>query len=526
MSAGGAVRAMHAQDAALVEAIARALSIGLGEREAFEATRRSEERLRAIFDHAETGMFETTPDGVITRANRFLGELLGVAPAQLVGRHWSEFAAHAPARRGPVPAEPTEIRCRRASGESFWGLLNSSAESGSAGSGAGCICLWQDISSQVSARETLLRFNAELEDQVARRTAELAARNGEVQALLEAIPDLVMRLRSDGTVLNFEQAQGPTPLAGLTPEQPTDSFRDLLGQASLVGATALSARSVVSAELVLQPGLTVELRAAPSGADEFVVFARDITDRKRLEEETARMLERERQVSEMKSRFISMTSHEFRTPMAAAMGSIDLLQHHLDRLPPAKRGELFTRINSSMRRMTEMLDDILTLNRLDSRRMEVRLADCDLDAEMRRIITEIEDGDRGAHRIVLVNEAPRPEFRTDPALLHHVLSNLLSNAVRYSPAGTTITVSQTAGAGGIAIAVQDQGIGIPPADRERIFEPFERGSNVGNIKGTGLGLNIVKRMAELLGGSIALDCPPEGGSRFVLTLPDSLHSTP
>jgi signal transduction histidine kinase len=104
-------------------------------------------------------------------------------------------------------------------------------------------------------------------------------------------------------------------------------------------------------------------------------------------------------------------------------------------------------------------------------------------------------------------------------LLHHILSNLLSNAVRYSAADSVITTHLALTPEQIRISVEDHGIGVPEADRERIFEPFERGSNVGDIKGTGLGLNIVKRMCGLLGGTIAHEKTPSGGSRFVVLLP-------
>jgi signal transduction histidine kinase len=105
---------------------------------------------------------------------------------------------------------------------------------------------------------------------------------------------------------------------------------------------------------------------------------------------------------------------------------------------------------------------------------------------------------------------------SDPSLLHHVFSNLLSNAVRYSPSGTTVRVRLEAGAEQVRVVVEDEGIGILPADRVRIFEPFERGSNVGNIQGTGLGLNIVKRMTTLLGGTIAVESGGTEGTRFTV----------
>jgi signal transduction histidine kinase len=200
--------------------------------------------------------------------------------------------------------------------------------------------------------------------------------------------------------------------------------------------------------------------------------------------------------------------------MAAAMGSVELLANHLDQLAPAKRAELFARINTSLRRMTEMLDDILTLNRMDAERVEVRLQPVDLTQFLTGVIEEIRLGDRDAHRFELLAPAGVPPFLTDAQLLHHILTNLLSNAVRYSPAGALVTVRMECAAGRLRLSVEDRGIGILPEDRGRIFEPFERGSNVGYIKGTGLGLNIVKRMTELLGGTVRLEPTASGGSLF------------
>ena len=131
---------------------------------------------------------------------------------------------------------------------------------------------------------------------------------------------------------------------------------------------------------------------------------------------------------------------------------------------------------------------------------------------------------RDAHRFELGATGETVAVVTDPNLLHHILSNLLSNAVRYSPAATLVTLRLAVAGGRTQIAVEDQGIGVPEADRARIFEPFERGSNVGAVKGTGLGLNIVQRMTGLLGGTVALAATAGGGCCFTLDFPP--HSTP
>jgi signal transduction histidine kinase len=182
---------------------------------------------------------------------------------------------------------------------------------------------------------------------------------------------------------------------------------------------------------------------------------------------------------------------------------------------------LFDRIHTSMHRMTTMLDEVLVLSRMEAGRMTLQLEPIDPVAFTRAVMAEVSAGDRAAHRFEFTAEGSPGPFVTEPNLLHQILSNLLSNAVRYSPAGTPIVTSLAADRAGVRVAVEDRGIGIPEADRARIFEPFERGSNVGNINGTGLGLNIVKRMTEKLGGTITYAPVPTGGSRFILILPSS-----
>jgi signal transduction histidine kinase len=212
--------------------------------------------------------------------------------------------------------------------------------------------------------------------------------------------------------------------------------------------------------------------------------------------------------------------------MAAVMGSAELLANHFDRLAPEKRDELFNRINGSLRRMTEMLDDVLTLNRLDGRRTTANPVAFDLRRHLADVLEEVRLGDRDGHVFVLAASEEAVPLFSDPVLLHPILSNLLSNAARYSPAGRTITLRLDVAPERVRIAVEDEGIGIPAEDRARIFEPFERGSNVGHIKGTGLGLNIVQRMTDLLGGRIEVDGRAGGGSVFTVDLPRTPAPTP
>ncbi len=381
----------------------------------------------------------------------------------------------------------------------------------------------------LGARESLeavRRLNAELEDKVKLRTTEIQARNQEVGALLSAIPDTILRLDPGGRVINWQPArdyQGPSaPAVSMSADH-----LDSLSPRFVAACAALGRRSLETSRLATDeledalPGgsVTLELRAAPIGPEGCVVFIRDITVRKRAEAETAARLEKERQISEMKTRFISVTSHEFRTPMAAVMGSCELLANHFDRIAPPKREELFDRIQTSIHRMTEMLDDVLTLSRMDAKRTQAQLSQMELRRFASDILEETRLGDHQTHRFELQAPSDQIPVVSDPNLLRHIISNLLSNAVRYSPAGTTVTLRLEVEGSLYRIMVEDHGIGIPVEDRGRLFEPFERGSNVGVIKGTGLGLSIVKRTTEMLGGVVRIEEAAGGGTRFIIQFP-------
>jgi signal transduction histidine kinase len=151
--------------------------------------------------------------------------------------------------------------------------------------------------------------------------------------------------------------------------------------------------------------------------------------------------------------------------------------------------------------------------------MKLSLVAVDLPRFLHSLVDEVRLGDRDAHLFHFEPAGDAEPFTTDSHLLHHIVANLLTNAARYSPPGTVITTRLHCDALRAVLSVEDQGIGIPEADRPRLFQPFERGSNVGNIKGTGLGLSIVKRLVDLLGGTITFESAPGCGTRFTLEIP-------
>lgn len=486
--------------------------------------------------------------GTIEYVNPWFTTLTGFASAEVLGRNprLLQSGRTLPGTYAEIWRTITsggtwrgELIDRKKNGELFTALAVIAPVLGPDGRVSHYVAIENDITEskrlEAVARETLQRFNVELEQKVEQRTLELAVSEERMRLVLQAssIGTFEVDLASGAGSWNSVEFELLGLKPGDVPGNPESFFRfvhpDDVGALRTRWAEALRTGEFEAEFRVVRADgqerwLAGKGRFAFEGerrqqAVRFMGVNYDITARKRLEVETAAMLEREREVSEMKSRFISVTSHEFRTPMTAIMGSVELLANHLEQFAPAKRAQLFERINSSLHRMNQMLDDVLTLNRLDASRTAVRLEPVDLQPFVANVVEEIRLGDRDAHRFAIEPAGAAAAFVTDPRLFHHVLSNLLGNAVRYSPAGTVVTVRLGCDAGRVRLTVEDRGIGIPPADRARIFEPFERGSNVGGIKGTGLGLNIVKRMTELLGGTVTHDPLPAGGSRFTLVLP-------
>jgi PAS domain S-box-containing protein len=245
----------------------------------------------------------------------------------------------------------------------------------------------------------------------------------------------------------------------------------------------------------------------------------DIDDRKRAETELLAAVQREKELSEMKSKFVSTASHEFRTPLATMLSSAELLEHYSDSLGPEERRNLLQTIQGSAKRMSEMIDDVLTLGRAESGVLKLNLGPTNLHELCNRVVSEFRIAQGKQHVITLDDRFDRLEAYMDERLLRHILNNLLSNAVKYSPPGSEVTFSLERREEKAAIEIQDRGIGIPPEDQPRMFESFHRASNVENRPGTGLGLAIVKKAVELHGGEISLNSAVGSGTRFTVVLP-------
>ena len=245
----------------------------------------------------------------------------------------------------------------------------------------------------------------------------------------------------------------------------------------------------------------------------------DIDDRKRAEVELMAAVQRAKELSEMKSKFVSTASHEFRTPLATMLSSAELLEHYSDKLDPAEKRNLLQTIQNGAKRMSEMIDGVLALGRAESGVLKLNLGRMNLRELCSKVVSEFRIAQGKGHVINLVDRFDRAEVDMDEQLLRHILNNLLSNAVKYSPPGSEVTFSLARRDEQAVIEIQDRGIGIPAQDQPRLFESFHRASNVENRPGTGLGLAIVKKSVELHGGEISVASAVGAGTRFTVGLP-------
>ncbi|MCA1991613.1 MAG: PAS domain-containing sensor histidine kinase [Coleofasciculus sp. S288] len=255
------------------------------------------------------------------------------------------------------------------------------------------------------------------------------------------------------------------------------------------------------------------------GIKNFIYIGRDITERKRAEAEMIRTLERERELRELKSGFISMTSHEFRNPLSSILSSTELLEHYTHTGLEDKHLKHYDRIKAAVQRMTELLDDVLLLGKAESGKLEFNPKPLELQEFGRNLVEEIKLGSGKNHKVNFVYSGQNTTACIDEKLLQHILNNLLTNAIKYSPQGSTICFGCYCQDEEVVFEIEDQGIGIPKEDQQRLFESFHRAKNVGTIPGTGLGLAIVKKSVELHGGRIAVKSEVGVGTIFKVTLP-------
>ena len=241
----------------------------------------------------------------------------------------------------------------------------------------------------------------------------------------------------------------------------------------------------------------------------------------RLEEsqyELNKALDKERQLNEIKSRFVSMASHEFRTPLSTVLTSATLVDKYTSTEDQEKRSRHVEKIKNSVKHLNTLLEDFLSLGKLEEGKIGIHFHDFNLEELIRETIDEMNPTLKAGQQFIYANAGYSVIF-SDKNLIRNILFNLVSNAIKFSDINSTIHISSQVREGTTYVSVKDEGIGISDEDKEHLFSSFFRGKNATNIQGTGLGLHIVKRYVDLLGGSIKLTSELGKGTLITFSIP-------
>lgn len=251
-----------------------------------------------------------------------------------------------------------------------------------------------------------------------------------------------------------------------------------------------------------------------------------VAESEELEENCKQALEKEKEINELKSRFISMTSHEFRTPLSTILSSSELLETYRHKWDDEKQLKHLNRIKKAVDHMTSLLNDVLFFSKAEVGKIEYNPVNLDLIEYSRQIVEDFHinqiknsPGQQLNVNIHFITNNAKIIGYMDERTVGHILNNLLSNAIKYSNSGNTVNFILSSQKGRAIFEIQDEGIGIPPEDLPSLFDSFHRCKNVSHIPGTGLGLSIVKKCVEMLQGEISVISEVGVGTKFIVEIP-------
>ncbi len=373
--------------------------------------------------------------------------------------------------------------------------------------------------------------------QLKQTEAELRAKEHHYRALFESSP-LPSWLYDQATFCILDVNQAASAQYGYSREEFLQmDIRKLVASNGVAHMEALAAQTNISVD-----GEVTSLHVKKDGTEFEVaiychqinidsrrarlVFARDMTISKQLEQERiyASSLEtalaKDREILDLKERFLSVVSHELRTPLAVILSWVNILSRYHEKLTPQMQLEKLNLIRSQVKRMTHLLEDVLAVSRGHANRIEFQPTTADILTTCEEIAEYVRVADQNQHPVNIESMLPPgTSAQLDKRLIEHILINLLSNATKYSPIGKPVTLSIHHEDDQLVFSVRDSGVGIPKEAQERLFEPFFRAENVASIDGTGLGLVIVKQSVEKHGGTIDYKSRVGKGTTFTIRLP-------
>jgi PAS domain S-box-containing protein len=391
-----------------------------------------------------------------------------------------------------------------------------------------------DITEKKKTEDTIIELNKSL----ARYVAELEESQRFYKTIARNFPDGTITVLNrnldylfvDGGELSLEGLDSGkllgTPYLNRFPEQLRNEIKNNLLQ--ILNGNNTSFEVNLTGGFYVIHGAPME--NAEGGVDEILLVKQNISKLKEAEANMKTALEKEKLINEMKSRFVSLASHEFRTPLSTILSSTEFIAEYIERIEEnpvlirEKNLHHLKRIKASIQNMVNILNSFLSLDQLEQGKTLTNPTEFDMEEFSAEAIGEIQGKLKPGQRIEFSCEPSGAKIFTDRPILKNIILNLLANAIKYSPENRVVKYIAIVGPEGVEIIIEDQGIGIPETDQANLFERFYRAKNTMNIEGTGLGLNIVKKYIDLLEGSISFISHENKGTIFKIFIANTARA--
>lgn len=386
------------------------------------------------------------------------------------------------------------------------------------------IALITDISERKKSEKKIIELNSQLEEKVLERTQELR--------ISQKLHSLIARNFPNGTINVFDKKLNYVFVEG------KELFKLGIDSEKLVGSSYLDRlpkeiakqikpklESVFKGESiefdVKQQDQTYSLNAVPLSFEnneitQILVVEHNVTKIKNAEQKVKEALGKEKELNELKSRFVSMASHEFRTPLSTILSSTSLIEKYDELGNKEKKEKHLNKIKTSVKNLTSILNDILSISKLEEGLTEIIITQFNLSELLNKVINE-SSGLRGEKQNIILNIPNDLSIKSDEKIVKLIASNLLSNALKYSE--KEVVIDAQIKKNNLQVSIKDYGIGIPQDEQKKLFERFFRAQNATNIQGTGLGLNIVKSYIDILNGKIDIISKENIGTTITFVIP-------
>ncbi|QUS60179.1 PAS domain S-box protein [Synechocystis sp. PCC 7338] len=516
----------------------------------------SDQKFRLAFENANVGMCMVDLEGNLVKVNNKMGEMFGYSAQEMEKMTVNDLALPEDKKVSPSFIQHAitehqdhavlEKRYMHRQGHIIYGEVSTSLVRDSDGIPLYFISYVKDITERIEYEQEILRsrneieqINQELEERVKLRTAEVC----EQQQLLRLyFEQSIIGLAIVSTNKTWIDANSKfCQIVGYSFEElrtkswaeithPDDLNLDLSYYQRLlkgeIDGYEIDKRYIHKNGYFIHVNLGVQAHRRLDGNLDFcVVMIQDIGDRKAMENSISLALQREKELNELRSQFITSISHQFRTPLTTIACAASIMEKFQEKITREKQGQYLHSILKSVKYIDELINDITTIN-LNTEEVEPMVVDGDLIDFCQELIDKIEY----LYTPYKINFYPHLDIdsntkceqvivRFDPVLLAPILNHLLTNGIKYSPTNFTIDFHLRESPHEIIFDVLDYGIGIPKTDLEKIFEPFQRGSNVGHIAGIGIGLTIARKLVTFYGGRIEIQSELGEGTRVSLSIP-------